>query len=482
MTVSLVGTGTPVGASAGAPQTAVAPTPANLANGNRVYVFAVSEPVGSAGSPTLSANGTGWEQLHNNDPGSTRLSVWWRDKDASWSTMPTVSNALGTSTTNALIVGSAAVSSDGTLAIPQASDFTYGADTTSGTGFSATGANDLALAAGQYLFALVGAGASVTASAESLSATGATLGTVSELADASGGGTGAVGFKLYGAQVTAGPSSAAPTVACTLSGSTTGSAMFLAVREVSAADNHPDVVRTGNSFTPAAVGALATTLSSAAVAGELIVYCRGHDKVGGTLTMTDNIGTNGGANPWTVEVSLSSTSVSLYIAWKVAVGGETTITGTTGTNGVSGDVGCALVLSQTGSAAWGLCAKATNPTAETTTTSVATGTTGAATFDGLAIAAATVDSEGNINGTGNGTVSWSNSYQQFYNQGAVGDGGGAGLWVAIKDVDQGATTTSTMTAGTGSAADQMSGAVVVLGRQGVDTPAAETTPFFLAAA
>ncbi|MDN5920371.1 MAG: hypothetical protein L0I76_35610, partial [Pseudonocardia sp.] len=65
------------------------------------------------------------------------------------------------------------------------------------------------------------------------------------------------------------------------------------------------------------------SLGSAAVAGNLLVVCLGGDKNTGTFTVTDNIG--GG---WTAETSIPGASVSAYMAWKVAAGGETTLTGT----------------------------------------------------------------------------------------------------------------------------------------------------------
>ena len=228
MTVTFVAASTPVAPAAAAPQTGTPTLPAGTATGNRVYVMAASEPTGAL---TLSANGTGWTLLYSSAPGSVQLSCWWRDKDATWSTMPTVSNAIGTSTTNALIVGAVAFATDATWVTPSAADYTTGSDTTSATSFAATGAATLPTTAGEYLFAFYGTSGNSLSSAQAMSAPGATLGTVAELADLGTATGGAVGFKVIGAPVTAGPATGAPTMSATLSGSNTGSVYFIRVRD-----------------------------------------------------------------------------------------------------------------------------------------------------------------------------------------------------------------------------------------------------------
>lgn len=211
-----------------------------------------------------------------------------------------------------------------------------------------------------------------------------------------------------------------------------------------------------------------TCTLSAATAGNLLVYIRAGDKNTGTLAMSDNIS---GSTGWTVEVSFPSASVSLYIAYKTAVGGETTITGTTSAASTTGATAYAAELQDTTStAAWAVVAKGTNPTSEATALTWSTGTSGAATYDGLAFAAVAVDSQN----TQTGTATWSNGYTTRNTPVApAGTGGGnAGIYVASNTVAAGATTTSTYT-NTGTA-DQLSGAVVAFGRQTASGPTAPT--------
>lgn len=199
-------------------------------------------------------------------------------------------------------------------------------------------------------------------------------------------------------------------------------------------------------------------LPGAALAGNLLVMALAGDKNTGTVTMSDN----GDSLGWTVEVSMPSASVSLYVCWKVADGGETTMTATTSGAPGTGNTWYGAELEQTGSAAWSVVAKASTLTNETAVGSVSTGTTGAATYNGLALAVAAVDSQNTLTGT----LSWSNGYTvENTPVNPAGSGGGnAGAYVAIKNVDAATTTNSTFasTAGT----DQLSAAVVVFGRAG----------------
>lgn len=116
MTISVRGVNNAAGQSTGNTLTdtvaTVVTTPASTANGDRVYIGAVSCTTNS-----LSANGTGWTQMVNNvqlgsgavaaGSGLRLMSIWWRDKDASWSTMPTVSCT--NTTNNSLWIGAIAV-------------------------------------------------------------------------------------------------------------------------------------------------------------------------------------------------------------------------------------------------------------------------------------------------------------------------------------------------------------------------------------
>ncbi|SHI68578.1 hypothetical protein [Streptomyces sp. 3214.6] len=111
-----------------------------------------------------------------------------------------------------------------------------GEDTSSGTGFSVVGATALTWTTGD--FALIGYALPVSTaalSAEAITATGITFGTVTERADdqITSGNAGRLGAAT--GSVTAGTGAQAPTLAATASTATTGVAGVLRVREASAA-------------------------------------------------------------------------------------------------------------------------------------------------------------------------------------------------------------------------------------------------------
>ncbi|WP_329214788.1 hypothetical protein OG352_05165 [Streptomyces sp. NBC_01485] len=111
-----------------------------------------------------------------------------------------------------------------------------GEDTSSGTGFSAAAATALTWAVGD--FALIGYALPVSTaalSAEAITATGITFGTVTERADdqITSGNAGRLGAAT--GSVTAGTGTQTPTLAATASTATTGVAGVLRVREASAA-------------------------------------------------------------------------------------------------------------------------------------------------------------------------------------------------------------------------------------------------------
>lgn len=113
---------------------------------------------------------------------------------------------------------------------------TTGADTSSGTGFSAAGADALTWATGDTVvlgYAIPSGTASLTA--EAASASGITFGTVTERTDTNltTGNLARVGVATQA--VTAGTGTQAPTVAATLAAASTGVAGVLRVREATAA-------------------------------------------------------------------------------------------------------------------------------------------------------------------------------------------------------------------------------------------------------
>ncbi|MYR84092.1 hypothetical protein GTY41_03815 [Streptomyces sp. SID685] len=113
---------------------------------------------------------------------------------------------------------------------------TFGDDQTSGTSFSATGTTSLTWQSGDW--ALIGYGVASSAdsySAEAVSVTGVTFGTVTERADSAvTTGYGATAA-LATAAATAGTATLGPTITATLGAASTGIAGVLRVREASAA-------------------------------------------------------------------------------------------------------------------------------------------------------------------------------------------------------------------------------------------------------
>jgi hypothetical protein len=208
------------------------------------------------------------------------------------------------------------------------------------------------------------------------------------------------------------------------------------------------------------------TLGSAAVAGNQLVLCFAGDKNTGALTVTDNIG-----GTWQVTdpngVTITGASVSLYIARKVATGGETTITATVGTAQTGGYTGLALELAETGTGAWTVCAKAVPAYSDTSRSSASSGTSDTADYDGLGIAVGAIDSMSSIGSEAQRTApTFSNGYAKPSSYNPVwppsSGGGSGGCYVATAQVAQGATTSTTFATNGGS--DQLTCAILVLGR------------------
>jgi hypothetical protein len=111
---------------------------------------------------------------------------------------------------------------------------TIGEDTTSGTGFSVVCATALTFKTGD--FAILGYGVASNAdsyTAETITATGITFGTVTERADAAVATGNGESMAIATCSVSAGSGTQAPTVAATLAAASTGVAGVLRVREAS---------------------------------------------------------------------------------------------------------------------------------------------------------------------------------------------------------------------------------------------------------
>lgn len=188
-------------------------------------------------------------------------------------------------------------------------------------------------------------------------------------------------------------------------------------------------------------------------AGNLIVLFLAGDKNTGTLSITDNTG----SGTWTFDVSVLGSSVSTYVARKVAVGGETSIVATTDNNSATGNTGYVEEIADAGTGAWMLTASVIPAYSNADRTTVASGNTDAADYDSRAYAVATIDSQQTYTG------SFSNGYVTSNTPvGSPSAGGGnAGCWVGTGTLSQGATTSTTFTS---SGADQIYLAIVAYGR------------------
>ena len=205
----------------------------------------------------------------------------------------------------------------------------------------------------------------------------------------------------------------------------------------------------------AASTTLTATLASAPAAGDLLVFVMAGDKNTGALTLSG----------FTQQFELLSTSVSLYMYYKISDGSETSISPTWATSSVQGNAywyGVYTDAAVSGNT-WQVSATASNITNETTVSSASTGTTGAITATGLALAVAAID---NAQNAPDGSTGFSNGYTARHLT-LVGAGARGGIYLAEKAVTGGTTTDSTFSYTPGTL-DQLSGAVAVFTKVSAD--------------
>ena len=201
-----------------------------------------------------------------------------------------------------------------------------------------------------------------------------------------------------------------------------------------------------------AVSAPSTTsatvsLPSAATAGRILWVAAGLDKNAGTIT---------GPSGFTTVMTSSSTSVSMWLGYKVAAGGETSFTVSRSTTSGSGDgLWVGEFADSAASGLWQITGSASNPTSETAVTSWPSGTTGTPTaIPSAALAAFAIDTAFS---NAAGSQSWSNSYVELRAWDTGGVDGHADIAVGwLSSVSAATSTTHTHSPG----ADQVSGAVV----------------------
>lgn len=214
--------------------------------------------------------------------------------------------------------------------------------------------------------------------------------------------------------------------------------MAAAIRSGQAVYNRAAASSTGNTI----------TLPAAPIAGNLLVVCQGVDKVAGTFTTPTGF--------QTPIIAHSSTSVSLFMSWKVADGSETSVATAWSTVSPGGGGGRYLEIEDTAvtGTTWELLGSANNPTTEATAAAWSTGTTAAIAAAGFAVACATADTATNVASP----QSWTNGFTvEFDDAGASGSGGG--MYTATASPASSTAVETTMShAGT---VDQMSAAVGV---------------------
>jgi len=227
----------------------------------------------------------------------------------------------------------------------------------------------------------------------------------------------------------------------------------------------------------AGTSSVTATLLDAATAGNLIWAAFAGDKSSGTITPP--------AGSWTVAYTLDSTSVTIWVAWLVAAGGETAFTLSHATASAAGDTLWIGEYSDSSAGVWTILAAGNHGTDETTQTSWSSGTTAASTGDGYGIAFFAIDS----GQSATAPPTYSNNFGLQRQWAASGRGDMAVAVLPHIPAGSVVETTSTHTP----TADQISAAVAVFARvltasvaaagpvivAGQFTPAASTAPVIL---
>lgn len=209
------------------------------------------------------------------------------------------------------------------------------------------------------------------------------------------------------------------------------------------------------SGTSAAAATSVSATLSAATAGNILWCAVGMDKSSGTLTPPSG---------FTTLVSQDSASVSTYVGWKIAAGGETTITLTRATASTAGDTMWVGEYSDTNTfGTWQILGSASDLTNETTRLVTPSGMTAAIQQQGQAVAWFTIDS-GQSN---TGTLTYTNSYTNIRTYAASGKGDVA--VAVLANVAAGTAATSSQTHSP--TADQTSGVIAVFAKVGQALPA-----------
>lgn len=206
--------------------------------------------------------------------------------------------------------------------------------------------------------------------------------------------------------------------------------------------------QTGTGQSDAGTTTLNVALPSAPTSGNMLVFCMAGDKNTGALTLSG----------FTQLYELLSSSVSLYVYYKVSAGTEQSINPSWANSSAAGNTAWYAELEDpdVSGSDWVISAQSAVITDESTVTSKSTGTTGTKSNAGLGIAADAVDSATSVTSG----IGWSNSYAAVHS--ATGAGGRGGIFVSKKSEAAGGTTETTFSY-TGTA-DQNSAAVAVFSK------------------
>ena len=226
----------------------------------------------------------------------------------------------------------------------------FGHDITSATSFSVTALYDPGLIAGDMVIAHAATAGNFTASAQTLTATGATIGSVTEQQDAGSATGNDLALHIVTGSVTAGASTAPPVLAETLSGASTGGVYFLRLRAVPMVASADTLAL--DATTPAAVvqasGTTIVTASFTPPLGALLIALSAWDtsNLGRTTTITN---TGAGVGTWR-QIAMNNLALGLTgidYAW-VTSSVATTVTATFAGTGASATDGTLFVAVITG--------------------------------------------------------------------------------------------------------------------------------------
>lgn len=284
-----IGTRT-AGAWASGSTSLVPALPASPAAGDMMILFVGAKPFSATINQPTGWTRIGTQQTNGStaagiDTGSVTWSVFyraWQSGDAA----PTVSVTSGNV---ALACINGFTKTAGAWLTPTAY---FGSDTTSGTGYSITAASSSgAIASGDYLLhGSVIAGNNATFGTPTLTATGATIGTVTESPATEG--TTATGNDLEAsaafAAVTAGTSSADAVCGWTLSVAQTGGSALVRLREDATQTITPGLFTDGDTFYSATVTPGAVSLTATLYENAQTFYAATVSASGGAQTLTQD--------------------------------------------------------------------------------------------------------------------------------------------------------------------------------------------------